>query len=46
MGYSTQEIVDMASDEEKSIDETIGDKIAKLEKVQKKRSTYFLDMQR
>ena len=36
IGYSTQEIVEMASDEEKSIDKTIGDKIAKLEKVQKK----------
>lgn len=36
IGYSTQEIVDMASDEGKSIDKTIGDKIAKLEKVQKK----------
>ncbi len=36
IGYSTQEIVDMASDEGKSIDETIGDKICKLEKVQKK----------
>ena len=36
IGYSVQEIIDMVEDDSISIDETIGDKIAKLEKVQKK----------
>lgn len=36
IGYSVQEIVDMAKDDGKSMDVTIGDKISKLEKVQKK----------
>ena len=33
IGYSVQEIIDMVEDDSISIDETIGDKIAKLEKV-------------
>ena len=36
IGYSVHEIVDMAEDDGKSIDVTTGDKISKLEKVQKK----------
>lgn len=36
IGYSVHEIVDMAEDDGKSIDVTIGDKISKLEKAQKK----------
>ena len=45
IGYSVHEIVDMAEDDGKSIDVTIGDKISKLEKC-KKRLIYFLGTQK